>query len=63
MRCIGKHLGFGVYERRPRERAQGESRYAAFLPGETPGQMDSPEWEADSLKEITEFIDSYELPA
>ena len=35
-------------------------RFAAFLPETDPGAMDEPEWAADSVQELIDFIDSYE---
>ena len=40
--------------------ADGGGRFAAFLPETDPGAMDEPEWAADSVQELIDFIDSYE---
>lgn len=34
-------------------------KFMAFLPEQSPRQMDVPEWEDDSLEAIKAFIDSY----
>ena len=33
--------------------------FGAFLPGESPRQYDSADWEATNVQECKEFIDSY----
>ena len=45
------HKGWTLYH-------NGETFYA-FLPGESPSNMDTPEWEDDSLDAIKAFIACY----
>lgn len=69
MKRIKQYKGFGIYERSDKEMERAEkeglckSPFELFLPGETPGQFCSPEWEAGSLQECLDFIDSYEKPS
>lgn len=48
---FGTYKGWGIWY-------NGETYYG-FLPGETPSNMDTPEWEDDSLSALKEFIASY----
>lgn len=51
---VTRYKGWKIYSS-----STGEYGYAAFLPGDSPINSD-PEWEADNINEIKDFIDSYE---
>ncbi|MCD9025778.1 hypothetical protein [Cohnella silvisoli] len=57
MKKIRKAKGWSIYEAKAGE--NDGYRYAAFLPDESPNEMCSPEWQADSMNEIIDFIESY----
>lgn len=57
MKKVKTLKGWRIYEARANE--NDGYRYAAFLPDEGPDTMCSPEWQADSVNELVDFINSY----
>lgn len=64
MKVVHRHKGWTIYEvlmmkYRGWECSPKEMLYLAFLPGDSPKQMDSPEFECQSIDECIENINSY----
>ena len=60
MRRIKTYKKWSIWRLTAAEANDGGGRFAAFLPETDPGAMDEPEWAADSVQELIDFIDSYE---
>lgn len=62
MKKVKQHKGFSIYQRSQKEldKAVKEkllvSEFEIYLPDESPAELCSPEWEADSLKECIDFL-------
>jgi hypothetical protein len=56
MRKLKKYHGWGIYKGKD---DGGTIVYYVFLPGQSPDTCDYPEWEAGSIQEAYDFIDSY----
>lgn len=61
MKKVKSFKGWGIYQATTEnDRISFEScEYAAFLPEESPHEFFSPEWCADSINELLDFIRSY----
>lgn len=65
MKRIKVYKRFGIYERTDKEIAEAsalhetQERFCVFLPDESPRELCEPEWECGTIKEATDFIDSY----
>lgn len=59
MRRIKTYKKWGIYRLTRAEANDVGGDFAAFLPETDPGALDEPEWVADSIKELIDFIDSY----
>lgn len=57
MKRIKKFQGWSIYENF--EKDEKEYKYSAYLPDQSPLTLDDPEWEADNLQEILDFINTY----
>lgn len=63
MRKIKTYKSFGIYQRSQKEieKAARENllvyEFEIFLPDESPSELCSPEWEAQSLKECIDFLE------
>lgn len=60
MRRIKTYKKWSIWRLTAAEAIDVGGRFAAFLPETNPGAMDEPEWAADSVQELINFIDSYE---
>ena len=60
MRRIKTYKKWSIWRLTAAEAIDVGGRFAAFLPETDPGAMDEPEWAADSVQELIDFIDSYE---
>lgn len=58
MRYIASYKGFKIYQAVKSNENNGYL-YAAYSKDTSP-RLDSPEWQADNTKEISNFIDSYD---
>ena len=62
MKKVKTHKGFSIYQRTQKEldKAAAENlllcEFEIYLPDESPTELCSPEWEADSLKECIDFL-------
>lgn len=62
MKKIKTHKGFSIYQRTQKEIDKAEkenclvSEFEIYLPDESPAELCSPEWEADSLQECIDFL-------
>ena len=57
MKKVKRFKGWSIYEAIKPDENDGY-RYAAFLPDEGPDSLCSPEWQADNMTELTDFIKS-----
>lgn len=60
MRRIKTYKKWSIWRLTAAEANDVGGRFAAFLPETDPGAMGEPEWAADSVQELIDFIDSYE---
>lgn len=57
---IGKFKRWTIYQAETSQEADEiGGTFAAFLPETSPDSLDEPEWVADNLQEIKDFINSY----
>lgn len=59
MRRIETYKKWGIFRLTTAEANEVGGFLAAFLPGTDPGALDDPEWVADNVQELIDFIDSY----
>lgn len=61
MKKLKAFKGWSIYEATGEEDRQsfGGCQFAAYLPGESPRELFSPEWCGESVSELLDFIRSY----